>query len=68
MDVPKSQSEQLMEMALAKIFESSKEYRVLAKEFLHRADALEGEALKVAVMMKQKENDVLHEAHASGKK
>jgi len=60
MSTPKSQSEQFLEMALAKIFESAREYRALAKEFLCKADALEGEALKVAVEMKLKED----EAHA----
>jgi len=60
----KSQSERFVEMALAKIFESSKEYRILAKEFLGKADQLEAEALRVAMMIKQQEDEALREAMA----
>lgn len=59
-----SQSEQLVEMALTKIFESAREYRTLAKEFLSKADQLEGEALRVAMMIKQQEDEALREAMA----
>ena len=68
MNVPKSQSEQLFESVLSKIFESSKEYRTLAKEFLSKADALEAETLKLVVEMKRREDDALREALSSEKK
>jgi len=59
-----SQSERLVEMALAKIFESAKEYRTLGREFLGKADQLEAEALRVAMMIKQEEDKALREAMA----
>jgi hypothetical protein len=50
-------SDEMLVHILAKICDSSREYRIMAKEFLRKADDLEAMALKVALEVKMQDNE-----------
>ena len=63
-----SRSEEMLAHVLAKICDSSREYRMMAKEFLKKADELEAMALQVALDSKRQDSENIREAMANAAK